>query len=105
MDSIKQTKYDQMLSQLESDVIAPAKKIPRLEINHPKTKPDEVKESVIEQPKPIITEQPKPIITEQPKPIVQLPDEPDIDDDDDDLEQIKSNIAKTLSKIEQAEVD
>ena len=29
----------------------------------------------------------------------------DIDDEDDDIEQIKSKILKTLSKIEQAEVD
>ena len=46
----------------------------------------------------------KPEITEQPKPIIQLPEEPE-DDDDDDIEKIKSNILKTLSKIEQAEVD
>jgi hypothetical protein len=32
MDPIKQTKYDQMLSQLDSDVIAPAKKSPPLNI-------------------------------------------------------------------------
>ena len=32
MDSVKQTKYDQMLSQLDSDVIAPAKKSPPLNI-------------------------------------------------------------------------
>ena len=47
----------------------------------------------------------KPVTTEMPKPIVELPEESDIDDDDDDIEQIKSKILKTLSKIEQAEVD
>jgi hypothetical protein len=34
-----------------------------------------------------------------------LPEESEIDDEDDDIEQIKSKILKTLSKIEQAEVD
>ena len=45
----------------------------------------------------------KSIIIEESKPQIQLPTEPD--DDDDDIEKIKSNILKTLSKIEQAEVD
>ena len=95
MDPVKQTKYDQMLSQLDSDVITPAKKSPPLNIQ-PK------QESLV----PAITapEIIKPEITEQPKPIIQLPEEPE-DDDDDDIEKIKSNILKTLSKIEQAEVD
>ena len=100
MDPVKQTKYDQMLSQLDSDVITPAKKSPPLNIQ-PKqeslvpaiTAPEIIKPEII-----------KPEITEQPKPIIQLPEEPE-DDDDDDIEKIKSNILKTLSKIEQAEVD
>ena len=45
----------------------------------------------------------KSIIAEESKTQIQLPAEPD--DDDDDIEKIKSNILKTLSKIEQAEVD
>ncbi len=47
----------------------------------------------------------KPVLNEMPKPIVELPEESEIDDEDDDIEQIKSKILKTLSKIEQAEVD
>ena len=97
MDSAKQTKYDQMLSQLDSDVITPPKKLPKKEINHMENKPDIIK--------PVIAEQPKIITTEQPKQEIQLPIEPEIDDDDDDLEKIRTNIMKTLSKIEQAEVD
>ena len=95
MDPVKQTKYDQMLSQLDSDVITPAKKSPSLNIQ-PK------QESLV----PVTTapEILKPEITERVKPIIQLPEEPE-DDDDDDIEKIKSNILKTLSKIEQAEVD
>tara|TARA_B110000014_G_C20063732_1_gene554169 strand:- start:61 stop:888 length:828 start_codon:yes stop_codon:yes gene_type:complete len=95
LDSFKQTKYDQMLSQLESDVIAPPRKPSQISIN-PKQEiiPAETKSNI-----------PKPLITEQPKQPIQLPEEPIIDDDDDDLEQIKSKIMKTLSKIEQAEVD
>ena len=48
----------------------------------------------------------KPEISEKPKTTIQLPVETEIDDDDDDdLEKIRSDILKTLSKIEQAEVD
>ena len=106
MDSVKQTKYDQMLSQLDSDVITPAKKSsplnikPKQEIVDPEitlpatTTPEIIKPQII-----------KPQISEQPKPTIQIPSEPEIDDDDDDIEKIKSNILKTLSKIEQAEVD
>ena len=95
LDSFKQTKYDQMLSQLESDVIAPPRKPSQISIK-PKQEiiPGETKSNI-----------PKPLITEQPKQPIQLPEEQIIDDDDDDLEQIKSKIMKTLSKIEQAEVD
>ena len=42
---------------------------------------------------------------EKPKSVVQLPEEPEIDNDDDDIEDLKSKIMKTMSKIEQAEVD
>ena len=94
LDSIKQTKYDQMLSQLDSDVITPPKKL--LPIN---IKPKQ--EAVPIEDKLEIT---KSIIAEESKTQIQLPAEPD-DDDDDDIEKIKSNILKTLSKIEQAEVD
>jgi hypothetical protein len=94
MDPIKQTKYDQMLSQLDSDVITPPKKISQSNI-----KPKE--EISREENKPEII---PPKITALPKLPIQLPEESEIDDDD-DIEQIKSNIMKTLSKIEQAEVD
>jgi len=94
MDYVKQTKYDQMLSQLDSDVIPPTKKIPKHEIKHVEVKPDVAKE---------IT---KEVTVEQTKSPVQLQEEPDIDDDDDDdFNKIRSDIMKTLSKIEQAEVD
>ena len=95
LDSIKQTKYDQMLSQLDSDVITPPKKLPPINI-----KPKQ--EVVPIDDKLEIT---KSVIAEESKPQIQLPAEPDDDDDDDDIEKIKSNILKTLSKIEQAEVD
>ena len=93
MDSVKQTKYDQMLSQLDSDVIPPTKKLPKQETDHVEVKPEV---------KPEVT---KEVVIEQTKPSIQLPEEPDIDDDDEDLDKIRSNIMKTLSKIEQAEVD
>ena len=101
MDSVKQTKYDQMLSQLDSDVITPAKKSSPLNIK-PK---QEIVDPEITLPATTTPEIIKPQISEQPKPTIQIPSEPEIDDDDDDIEKIKSNILKTLSKIEQAEVD
>ena len=105
MDSVKQTKYDQMLSQLDSDVIAPAKKSPPLNI---KPKQEVVStETIVPETTLPATKAPeiiKPQIPEQPKPSVQIPAEPE-DDDDDDLDKIRSDILKTLSKIEQAEVD
>ena len=105
MDSVKQTKYDQMLSQLDSDVIAPAKKSPPLNI---KPKQEVVStETIVPETTLPATKAPeiiKPQIPEQPKPSVQISPEPD-DDDDDDLDKIRSDILKTLSKIEQAEVD
>ena len=104
MDSVKQTKYDQMLSQLDSDVIAPAKKSPPLNI---KPKQEVVStETIVPETTLPATKAPeiiKPQIPEQPKPSVQISPEPD--DDDDDLDKIRSDILKTLSKIEQAEVD
>ena len=108
LDPVKQTKYDQMLSQLNSDVISPAPK-PRMQ-EKPKiyTKPmqQEIVPIIEEKPEPIVEQITKPTINEMPKPVLDLPEESDIDDDDsDDIEQIKSKILKTLSKIEQAEVD
>ena len=106
LDSIKQTKYDQMLSQLDSDVITPPKKLPPLNIK-PKQEVTATKTIVPETTLPV-TKAPeiiKPQVPEQAKPPVELPPESEVDDDDDDLEQIKSKIMKTLSKIEQAEVD
>ena len=95
LDSFKQTKYDQMLAQLDSDVITPPPKKPKIEVEQkPIIIPNEIQPQILEQN-----------IQEKLKPTVQLPPEPDIDDEDDDLDEIKSKIMKTLSKIDQAEVD
>ena len=56
-------------------------------------------------PESVIKQIVKPVLNEIPLPVVMLPEEIEIDDEDDDIEQIKSKILKTLSKIEQAEVD
>ncbi len=45
------------------------------------------------------------IIENKPKPTVKLPNEENIEDDDEDLDKIKGEIMKTLSKLEQAEVE
>ena len=105
LDPVKQSKYDHMLSQLSSDVITPPPMKPKMQ-ESPKIETQEIKEqSVI----PVTKDEPehvvKSVLNEMPKPIVELPEEPEIDDEDEDIEQIKSKILKTLSKIEQAEVD
>ena len=109
LDPVKQSKYDQMLSQLSSDVIPPAPMKPKIK-EETKAVVPEIKEQQIipfveDKPEPIVEQVVKPIVNEMPAPIVELPEESDIDDEDDDIEQIKSKILKTLSKIEQAEVD
>ena len=95
LDSFKQSKYDQMLAQLDSDVITTPPKKPKITVQQVQT----ITSNEIE---PQVSEQ---NIQEKPKPTVQLPPEPEIDEEDDDLDEIKSKIMKTLSKIEQAEVD
>jgi hypothetical protein len=105
LDPVKQSKYDQMLSQLSSDVITPPPMKPKMQ-ETPKIETPEIKEQNVT---PVTEDEPehivKPVLNEIPKPIIELPEEPEIDDEDDDIEQIKSKILKTLSKIEQAEVD
>tara|TARA_B100000686_G_scaffold51182_1_gene54980 strand:+ start:310 stop:1140 length:831 start_codon:yes stop_codon:yes gene_type:complete len=109
LDPVKQTKYDQMLSQLSSDVIPPAPIKPKIQ-EKPKIDATQILEqnaiSVVEdKPEPVVAKITKPALNEMPKPVFDLPEESDIDDEDEDIEQIKSKILKTLSKIEQAEVD
>ena len=109
LDPVKQSKYDQMLSQLSSDVIPPAPMKPKV-VEKPREIIPEIKEQEVipvieEKPQPVVEQIVKPTINEMPPPVVELPEESDIDDEDDDIEQIKSKILKTLSKIEQAEVD
>jgi len=109
LDPVKQSKYDQMLSQLSSDVIPPAPMKPKI-IEKPREVVPEIKEQevipVVEEKSQSVVEQiTKPTVNEMPPPVIDLPEESDIDDEDDDIEQIKSKILKTLSKIEQAEVD
>ena len=97
LDSYKQSKYDQMLAQLDSDVITPP------------TQPKKIKLDVQPEEK-IITNKINPEIPSQNneekiKPVIHLPEEPELDDDDDDIAEIKAKVMETLSKIEQAEVD
>jgi len=105
LDPVKQSKYDHMLSQLSSDVITPPPMKPKMQESQKIETPEIKEQSVI----PVTKDEPehvvKPVLNEMPKPIVELPEESEIDDEDDDIEQIKSKILKTLSKIEQAEVD
>ncbi|MDC0064209.1 hypothetical protein OAJ67_04375 [Candidatus Nitrosopelagicus sp.] len=110
LDPVKQSKYDEMLSQLSSDVITPPPMKPKI-YEEQKTEVVEIKEQNImpvteNKSEPIIQQVPEPVIQQVTKPIVELPEEEDLDDDDDDdLNKIKTKIMETMSKIEQAEVD
>jgi len=108
LDAVKQSKYDEMLSQLSSDVITPPPMKPKI-TEEQKIEAPEIKEHslvpVIEE-KPTVETIQKPIFENIPKPTVELPEESELDDDDDDdLNKIKTKIMETMSKIEQAEVD
>ena len=97
LDPYKRSKYDQMLAQLDSDVITPPAQPKKIKLD---AQPEEK----------IITNEIKPEIPSQNneekiKPVIHLPEEPELDDDNDDIAEIKAKIMKTLSKIEQAEVD
>ena len=110
LDPVKQSKYDEMLSQLSSDVITPPPMKPKI-YEERKTEVVEIKEQNImpvteNKPEPIVQQVPESVIQQVTKPIVELPEEEDLDDDDDDdLNKIKTKIMETMSKIEQAEVD
>ena len=103
LDPIKQSKYDQMLSQLNSDVITPPPmkpKIETLEIDK-----QEIIPIIKDKPQSVVEQTVKPIQNEISTQVIEIPEESEIDDENDDIEEIKSKILKTLSKIEQAEVD
>ena len=107
LDPVKQTKYDQMLSQLNSDVITPPPMKPKIQEKQ-QIETVEIKEQKVIpliEDKPVIEQMEKPTSNEMSPTIIEFPEETEIDDEDDDIEQIKSKILKTLSKIEQAEVD
>ena len=108
LDPVKQSKYDQMLSQLSSDVITPPPMKPKIQESVKIETPEIIQNDVIpvveEKPETVLEQIVKPVLNEMPKSVVELQDESEIDDDE-DIEQIKSKILKTLSKIEQAEVD
>ena len=109
LDPVKQSKYDQMLSQLSSDVITPPPMKPKIQ-ERTHNEISEIREQNIipiiqDKPESDVEEIVKPTLDERSQPIVELPEEVEIDDEDDDIEQIRSKILKTLSKIEQAEVD
>ncbi len=110
LDAVKQSKYDEMLSQLSSDVITPPPMKPKIteeqKIEVPEIKEHGLVPVVEEKLKPVVEAIQKPIFENIPKPVVELPEESELDDDDDDdLNKIKTKIMETMSKIEQAEVD
>lgn len=111
-------------------VTQPQVQIPQIEIVQQITQPDPVKQEIIETIQPQIKQQP--IITEpidiekqvkleppklefrnaepsqepeKKKSKINIPEPEEIEDDEDDLDSIKREIMKTLSKLEQAEVE
>ncbi|HSB49907.1 MAG TPA: hypothetical protein VLC72_01065, partial [Nitrosopumilaceae archaeon] len=72
---------------------------PKLEIN-PEIQKQEIQASLSLQ-----QQNPTQIKEEKPQPSVKLPSEEKIEDDEDDLDKIKGEIMKTLSRLEQAEVE
>ena len=110
LDPVKQTKYDEMLSQLSSDVITPPPMKPKVseerKIETPEIKQQSLVPVIENKPEPVVEPITKPLFDNIPKPVVELPEESELDDDDDDdLNKIKAKIMATMSKIEQAEVD
>jgi len=104
--------FDQKLIQPKNEIIEeilkPKEKTPeKIEIIQTSSYKSEVKPEL---PIPQTFEQFTPPLNTQieenkPKPVVKLPDEEKIEDDEDDLAKIKGEIMKTLSKLEQAEVE
>ena len=72
LDPVKQTKYDQMLSQLNSDVISPAPKPKMQEKPKIETRPmqQEIVPVIEEKPEPIVEQITKPTVNEIPKPVI-----------------------------------
>lgn len=66
------------------------------------TEPIDIEQKVKAEPPKLEYKQPEP---ERKKPKINLPEEPEVEDDEDDLDSIKREIMKTLSKLEQAEVE
>ena len=77
LDPVKQTKYDQMLSQLSSDVIPPAPKKPNIQEKPKMDTPKIIEQNTVplfeDKPEPVVEQITKPVTTEMPKPIVELP--------------------------------
>lgn len=65
--------------------------------------------TIPEKTQPVLNEPKTEIISEpeekKPKPTIKLPEEEKFEDDEDDLDKIKGELMKTLSKLEQAEVE
>ena len=96
-------------SEIVKEIIKQHEKAPeKVEINQTTLKP-EVKPEIPNQE--ILTQVPAPqqndiqIEQEKPQTLLKIPDEDKIDEDENDLDKIKREINKTLSRLEQAEVE
>jgi len=96
-------------SEIVKEIVKQHEKAPeKVEINQTTLKP-EVKPEIPNQE--ILTQVPAPqqndiqIEQEKPQTLLKIPDEDKIDEDENDLDKIKREINKTLSRLEQAEVE
>lgn len=83
---------------------------PKMQVIQASLGSSELKSPEIELPKPQLQEhlpKPEPVIEieNKSKPAVNLPEESDEDDNEEDLDKIKGDIMKTLSKLQEAEVE
>jgi hypothetical protein len=93
-------------TQIEPQI--PQKIIEPITVEEPIVLPQPIAQNVIEE---ILPELPKPELVQEPERKIQLPtaikipEEEKLEDDDKDLDKIKSEIMKALSKLEQVEVE
>ena len=95
-------------NEIANKIVKPKEKIEDTQLNitsfsKPEIIPETPKHELPQQlPKPEPTNQPQ---LDKPKPSVSLPEDDNEEEDSDDLDKIKNDIMKTLSKLEQAEVE
>ena len=95
-------------NEIVNEIVKPKEKIEDIQQDVTSSAKQEIIPDASKQELPQLPPKPEPINQPQldkPKLSVNLPEEDNEEDDSDDLDKIKSDIMKTLSKLEQAEVE